>query len=166
MQIVTIAVCLMIVACAEAPAAPEDEVVTDQCGLEAVVCPDEAMPPVGDVSVGPVRRCRTQTVVTTAYNYVRAQTDASPCHSANGEDVCSLHAAGDYSCAATFPFGTRLIIPEFGVCTVRDRLAPRERKGWRVDIGFGGADTVRDAFAWGRQKRSILVCVPTREEES
>ena len=98
---------------------------------------------------------KTLTVTVTAYNSVPAQTDGSPCIAANGADICKLHAQGDYTCAAALPFNTHLSIPGFGVCTVRDRLAPRFAH--RVDIHMGGADSIARARAWGKRQLTVTI---------
>lgn len=98
---------------------------------------------------------RALTVTVTAYNSVPAQTDGSPCIAADGSDICKLYAKGDYSCASALPFGTKINVPGFGVCTVRDRLAPKYY--YRVDIHMGGADCIPKARAWGKKKLTITI---------
>ena len=98
---------------------------------------------------------KTLTVTVTAYNSVPAQTDGSPCIAADGSDICKLYAKGDYSCASALPFGTKINVPGFGVCTVRDRLAPKYY--YRVDIHMGGADCIPKARAWGKKKLTVTV---------
>jgi len=93
--------------------------------------------------------------VVTAYNSVPEQTDDSPCISANNSNICELEAKGDHSCAAALPFGTKLHIPGFGNCTVRDRLAPKF--AYRVDIHMGGANKIAVAKSWG--KKNLLVSI-------
>jgi 3D (Asp-Asp-Asp) domain-containing protein len=92
---------------------------------------------------------------TTAYNSVTWQTDGSPCISADGNDICRLESQGDHSCAASLPFGTKLDIPGYGVCTVRDRLAPKFAD--RVDIYFGGAEKIKHARKWGVRRLHIII---------
>lgn len=94
-------------------------------------------------------------VVVTAYNSVPWQTDSTPCISADGSNICELKNKGEESCAAALPFGTKINIPGFGVCTVRDRLAPRFSN--RIDLYFGGQEQIPAAKQWG--KRSLLVDV-------
>ena len=70
----------------------------------------------------------------TAYNSEAAQTDASPCITANGFNVCQ-HGQEDTFAANFLPFGTKVIIPElFGdrVFVVRDRMNKRHTS--RVDV--------------------------------
>lgn len=95
----------------------------------------------------------TKTV--TAYNSVPAQTDSSPCISADGSDICKLYAQGDYSCAAALPFGTKLSIPGFGTCTVRDRLAAKYSQ--RVDIHMGGVESIQKAKNWGKRTLTVTI---------
>lgn len=98
---------------------------------------------------------RAQQVITTAYNSVPEQTDSTPCIAADGSDICALEAAGNHSCAAPFSFGTRIWVPGFGLCTVRDRTADKYRG--RVDLHFGGRETIGKARAWGKRKLTVLV---------
>jgi len=101
----------------------------------------------------PVKYVKHYTV--TAYNSVPWQTDATPCLSADGSDICKLRALGDQSCAAALPFGTKVDVPGFGVCTVRDRLAPRF--SYRIDLYFGGADQLQAAKQWGVRHVEVAV---------
>lgn len=75
------------------------------------------------------------TVRATAYNSEVAQTDASPCITANGFNVCESEVE-DTIAANFLEFGTKVKIPEyFGdkVFTVRDRMNARYGSG-RIDI--------------------------------
>ena len=97
----------------------------------------------------------TRIAVVTAYNSVPWQTDATPCISADGSDICKLKQQGEESCAAALPFGTKVNIPGFGVCIVRDRLAPKY--AYRIDIYMGGADQIQTAKKWGKRKLMVEV---------
>ncbi|MFZ6015509.1 MAG: 3D domain-containing protein [Patescibacteria group bacterium] len=103
------------------------------------------------VEIPSVKYTRSATV--TAYNSVPWQTDSTPCIAADGSDICKLREQGEMSCASHLPFGTKINIPGFGVCTVRDRLHPRFAH--RIDLYFGGADQIQAAKEWG--KRSLTV---------
>jgi len=77
---------------------------------------------------------RTSTHVITAYNSEAAQTDDSPCITANGFNVCK-HGKEDTIAANFLKFGTKVKIPElFGdrIFIVRDRMNRRHAE--RVDI--------------------------------
>lgn len=77
---------------------------------------------------------RTSTHVITAYNSEAAQTDDSPCITANGFNVCK-HGKEDTIAANFLKFGTKVKIPElFGdrVFIVRDRMNKRHAE--RVDV--------------------------------
>lgn len=64
-----------------------------------------------------------------------SQTDSTPCISADGSDICLELSMGEKICAANFvPMGTRLYIPGFGICTVKDRMNKRYRN--RVDLAM------------------------------
>lgn len=70
----------------------------------------------------------------TAYNSEVAQTDASPCITANGFNVCK-HGVEDTVAANFLPFGTKIRIPDyFGdrIFVVRDRMNRRYQN--RVDV--------------------------------
>jgi 3D (Asp-Asp-Asp) domain-containing protein len=70
----------------------------------------------------------------TAYNSESAQTDASPCITANGFNVCE-HGVEDTIAANFLKFGTKVRIPElFGdkIFIVRDRMNTRYPE--RVDV--------------------------------
>lgn len=96
-----------------------------------------------------------KTYIVTAYNSVPEQTDADFCTSADGSNICKLYAKGDYSCASSLPFGTKLRIPGFGICTVRDRLAPKYAN--RIDIHMGGRENIALAYQWGKKQLNIEI---------
>lgn len=73
-------------------------------------------------------------VTVTAYSSTPDQTDATPCITANGFDVCA-HGIEDVIAANFLPLGTQVKMPGyFGdqVFTVRDRM--NRRYGDRVDV--------------------------------
>ena len=81
-----------------------------------------------------VKVVRTSTHTMTAYNSDPAQTDNTPCITANGFDVCK-HNVEDTIAANFLKFGTKVRIPElYGdrVFVVRDRM--NKRYSDRVDI--------------------------------
>jgi 3D (Asp-Asp-Asp) domain-containing protein len=92
----------------------------------------------------------------TAYNSGRPeQTDNSPCLTANGENVCTALARGYKRCAANFvPFGTRLLIENYGECLVTDRM--NERFQNRVDIAMM-ADEKERAKKFGLQNLNVKI---------
>ena len=74
------------------------------------------------------------THIITAYNSDPAQTDSTPCITANGFNLCE-HGIEDTVAANFLPFGTKIRIPElFGdrIFTVRDRMNSRYHS--RLDI--------------------------------
>ncbi len=97
----------------------------------------------------------TRNATVTAYNSVPWQTDSTPCIAADGSDICKLREQGEMSCASHLPFGTKINIPGFGVCTVHDRLA--ERFAYRIDLYFGGADQIQAAKQWGKKNLTVEV---------
>lgn len=77
---------------------------------------------------------KTSTHTITAYNSEAAQTDSSPCITANGFNVCK-HGIEDTVAANFLPMGTKIKIPElFGdrIFIVRDRMNKKHPN--RVDI--------------------------------
>jgi 3D (Asp-Asp-Asp) domain-containing protein len=87
---------------------------------------------ISDSADGP----KTRVLEVTAYNVGdAAQNYGDPCQSANGENICAALDSGLKRCAANFvPFGTKLYIAGYGVCTVTDRMHRRYRH--RVDIAM------------------------------
>jgi len=77
---------------------------------------------------------RTSTHTMTAYNSEAAQTDDSPCITANGFNLCE-HGIEDTIAANFLPMGTKVRIPDlFGdrIFIVRDRM--NQRHATRVDV--------------------------------
>lgn len=100
------------------------------------------------------RVVRTTTHTMTAYNSEAAQTDNSPCITANGFNVCK-HGIEDTVAANFLPMGTKIRIPDlFGdrVFTVRDRM--NKRYSDRVDIWM---IKKADALKFGVKKARIEV---------
>lgn len=84
-----------------------------------------------------------------------AQTDSTPCISANGENICTALALNYKRCAANFvPFGTTLEIEHFGKCLVVDRMNSRYTN--RVDIAMR-ADEKQRAISFGLQKLNVKI---------
>ncbi|MFA5155711.1 MAG: hypothetical protein WC453_04785 [Patescibacteria group bacterium] len=92
--------------------------------------------------------------VITAYNSEAAQTDDSPCITANGFNVCA-HGAEDTIAANFLKFGTKVKIPElFGnrIFIVRDRMNVKHPT--RVDIWMKNK---HDALQFGVKVAQIQV---------
>jgi len=101
-----------------------------------------------------VKVIRTSTHSMTAYNSEAAQTDGSPCITANGFNVCK-HGIEDTVAANFLPMGTKIRIPDlFGdkIFTVRDRM--NKRYGERVDVWMINRS---DALKFGVRKAKIEV---------
>jgi 3D (Asp-Asp-Asp) domain-containing protein len=92
----------------------------------------------------------------TAYNAgIEAQTDASPCISASGDNICEMLARGEKICATNFvPLGTKLYIKNYGECTVLDRMNSRFKN--RVDIAMEAHEYQR-AVKFGLQTLEVSV---------
>ena len=101
-----------------------------------------------------IKVIRTSRHVITAYNSEAAQTDASPCITANGFNVCN-HGEEDTIAANFLKFGTKVQIPElFGdrVFVVRDRM--NKRHSDRVDVWMKDRS---DAIKFGVKVAEIRV---------
>lgn len=97
---------------------------------------------------------KTYQVPITAYSSTVDQTDATPCITANGFDLCA-HGQEDVIAANFLPFGTKVRIPEyFGdrVFTVQDRM--NVRYYYRADIWMRDRSS---AVAWGIRYATIEV---------
>jgi 3D (Asp-Asp-Asp) domain-containing protein len=93
----------------------------------------------------------------TAYNAgVEAQTDDSPCIAASGENICTAIALGYKRCAANgLPFGTKLEVEGYGICTVTDRMNKRYFNG-QVDVAFA-AGRIEAAENFGAKHRLVKI---------
>lgn len=88
-----------------------------------------------------------------AYNSVPEQTDASPCISADGTDICRRYKKGECIVATNaYPLKTRLRIDRIGDCTVADRT--HARYSHRVDL-FMDKD-IEGAVNFGVQKLTVI----------
>ncbi len=99
---------------------------------------------------------RDMKVVVTAYSSTLDQTDATPCITANGFNVCD-HNKENVIAANFLPFGTKVRLPElFGekVFTVQDRMHRRHQH--RVDLWM---KTRKKAKQFGI-RRTLLEVVP------
>lgn|GEM_PF-3283620 len=94
------------------------------------------------------------TVTATAYSSTAAQTDDSPCTTANGYNVCKANQ--ENVIAANFlPFGTKVKFPEvYGdkIFTVQDRMNKRHAK--RIDFWM---KTTNKARQFGVKKIKVQV---------
>jgi 3D (Asp-Asp-Asp) domain-containing protein len=92
----------------------------------------------------------------TAYNAgIEAQTDASPCISASGDNICEMLARGEKICATNaFPLRTKLYIKNYGECVVLDRMNSRFKE--RVDIAMTAQEYQR-AVNFGKQILEVRV---------
>lgn len=97
---------------------------------------------------------KVSTNTITAYNSEAAQTDSSPCITANGFNVCK-HGIEDTIAANFLPFGTKVKIPDlFGdrVFVVRDRMNKKHPN--RVDVWMQDRS---DAIKFGVKVAKIQV---------
>lgn len=102
----------------------------------------------------PYQVVRTSTHTMTAYNSEAAQTDSTPCITANGFNVCE-HGVEDTVAANFLPIGTKIRIPDlFGdrIFIVRDRM--NKRHSDRVDVWMIHR---ADALKFGVKKARIEV---------
>jgi len=100
------------------------------------------------------RVLKTYKLTITAYTSEKAQTDSTPCITANGYDLCEANE--ENVIAANFlPMGTKVRIPEhFGdrVFTVQDRMNARYK--YRADVWM---KELADARKWGAKYTVIEV---------
>lgn len=93
-------------------------------------------------------------VTVTAYTSEPRQTDDTPCISADNSDICVKYAEGEKICATNdHAMHSKLYIPGYGICTVRDRMNKRYTGTGRVDI-YLGMDTA-GAYQWGARRVSV-----------
>lgn len=82
----------------------------------------------------------------TAYNSVPEQTDATPCISADGTNICEFDGCVVAQNGAKF--GTKVEIDGIGICTVHDRKNSRYDSAW-IDYYMGGREMVGAALKFG-----------------
>lgn len=83
-----------------------------------------------------------------AYTSRVQETDATPCISADGSNICERYAKGEKICATNdYPLGSVLAIQGLGRCIVRDRMNKRYTGTGRIDW-YMGHDLI-SAKAWG-----------------
>jgi 3D (Asp-Asp-Asp) domain-containing protein len=91
-----------------------------------------------------------------AFSSRARETDREPCQAADQSNICERYARGELICATgnrNVPFGTRLHVPGYGICTVADRMNKRYDGTGAVDVYFG-RDT-RTALVWGSKSLQI-----------
>lgn len=93
-------------------------------------------------------------MVVTAYNAgIPNQTDDRPCEGARNYNICAALERGERPCAANWaPLGAILRVPNYGNCTVRDRMASKYK--FRVDLAMK-ADEIQKALDWGKQNLPV-----------
>lgn len=127
----------------EVPQKQKTYIIPDPCTLTSVVCEGEEEPEI-------------YTAIVTAYTSHVEQTDDTPCLAADGSNICFRYEQGEHICASNdYPFGTRLRIEGYGICTVADRMNSRYTGTYRIDI-YLGYDLMA-ALDWG--VRSVAVTV-------
>lgn len=92
----------------------------------------------------------------TAYTSRAQETDATPEVGATGENLWILYQQGKNSCASNdYVFGTRLLIPGLGDCTVRDRMNRRYTGTGHIDFYFGYSTS--QALKFGSKKLQVII---------
>jgi len=102
---------------------------------------------------------REMVIVVTAYSSTKDQTDASPCTTANGYNVCQ-HNTENVIAANFLPFGTRVTFPEvFGEkeFIVQDRMHPRYHN--RADIWMKSRVAAKQ---FGVKRMKMVVIAPQK----
>lgn len=118
----------------QAEAAKNQE--AENISLNIIKTEEVAIPVLPEKKTPKYKVVRTSTHTMTAYNSEAAQTDDSPCITANGFNVCE-HGVEDTIAANFLKMGTKVRIPDlFGdrVFVVRDRMNARHAN--RVDVWF------------------------------
>jgi 3D (Asp-Asp-Asp) domain-containing protein len=126
--------------------APEEEIIILEEEKEEIIIPATEMPDPCELDTVVCSNEKLYTV--TAYTSYAAQTDSSPCISADGSNICHLYSEGTLICASNdYPLGTALHVDGYGDCIVADRMNSRYTDTGRVDI-YMGYDTPA-ALQWG-----------------
>lgn len=109
-------------------------------------------------------------IIVTAYSSTRDQTDATPCITANGFNVCK-HNRENIIAANFLPFGARVKIPElFGdkEFVVQDRM--NRRYGQRIDVWMTSRTRAKQfgvkratIVVLSEKQKSILITPPTTQ---
>ena len=94
--------------------------------------------------------------IVTAYNVGDPdQNYGDPCISASGENICDALKLGLKRCAANFvPFGTELLIENYGRYVVTDRTSSRYEN--RVDIAMH-LNEFEKAVQFGKKKLNVKI---------
>lgn len=95
---------------------------------------------------------RELTVEMSAYTSRVEETDASPCISADGSNICEYD--GCVVAYNALPLGSKVIVDGFGECTVKDRMNSRYGEN-NMDIYF--KHDLQGALAFGRQQVNVTV---------
>lgn len=123
-------------------------------GNQAFIGPEKAILPINREVSPQVKIISSSVRTLTAYNSLPEQTDATPCITANGFDLCK-HWTEDTIAANFLKFGTKVRIPElFGdrIFVVRDRM--NQRFSDRVDVWFKDK---QDARQFGKRTARIEI---------
>lgn len=97
---------------------------------------------------------KTKISPVTAYTSRVQETDASPCISADGSDICKRYANGEKICASNdYKLGSVIEVQGLGKCVVADRMNKRYTGTGRVDW-YMGMDLV-SARKWGLRHVAI-----------
>jgi 3D (Asp-Asp-Asp) domain-containing protein len=94
-----------------------------------------------------------RTVSMSAYTASVDETDSTPCHTANGDDICDPNK--DLTAAMNdVPFGTKIYVPALDkTFRINDRMNRRYDSNY-MDIHV---KTKADAFKFGRQSLEIVI---------
>lgn len=88
-----------------------------------------------------------------AYTASVDETDSTPCHTANGDNICDPNK-GLTAAMNGVPFGTKIHVPELNMTfTINDRMNRRYDSNY-MDIHV---PTKADAFKFGRQNLEIVI---------
>ena len=98
---------------------------------------------INSLPVAAERDYRELYVTATAYSSTVGQTDSTPCHTANGYNLCANNTENIIACNF-LPLGTKVVLPDIDpdrVFTVQDRMHPRFAN--RIDLWMTSTQKAR-----------------------
>ena len=117
----------------------------------------EEVEEVKSISIGPEGIKESFIMEVSMYTSSVAETDSSPCISANGTNICEGIKNGNNYCASNeFEFGTELSIDGTGHCIVVDRMNSRYKNNVDYYAGKGG-DAFKKAINFGRRDKVVVI---------
>lgn len=92
----------------------------------------------------------------TAYSSRKQETDGSPEVGATGQNIYKLYLKHDNTCASNdYSFGTVILVPGVGTCTVRDRMNQRYNGKGHIDFYMGY--NTKQALQFGSKQMEVVI---------